>query len=60
MAGWIASIIAKLAGLEQAWEKAGRKVIRSPQELRQFVAEKERRRAAEPAMILNDKPPRQP
>ena len=49
---------AKLAELEQAEENAGRKVIRSAQELRQFVAEKERQRAAEAAMVLNDKPPR--
>ena len=51
---------AKLAELEQAEENAGRKVIRSAQELRQFVAEQERRRAAEAAMVLNDKPPRKP
>jgi hypothetical protein len=51
---------AKLAGLEQAEENAGRKVIRSAQELRRFVAEKERQRAAEAAMVLNGQPPRKP
>ena len=51
---------AKLAELEQAEENAGRKVIRSAQELRQFVAEQQRQRAAEAAMVLNDEPPRKP
>jgi len=33
-------------------------VVHSAEELRQLVAEKERQRAAESAMALNDKPPR--
>ena len=33
-------------------------VIRSAEELRQLLAEKERRRAEESATVLNDKPPR--
>jgi hypothetical protein len=48
----------KLAELEKAEEKAGRKIIRSAAELRQYAAEKERRHAEESAMALNDKPPR--
>lgn len=51
---------AKLTQLEQVEEKAGQKIIRPAAELRQLVAEKERRHAAEAAMVLNDKPPRQP
>ena len=35
-------------------------VVHSAEELRQLVAEKERRRAEESAMALNDKPPRKP
>ena len=34
-------------------------VVRNAEELRQLVAEKERQRAAESAMALHDKPPRQ-
>lgn len=49
---------AKLAKLERAEEKAGRKIIRSVAELRQHLAEKERRHAEESAMTLNDKPSR--
>ena len=51
---------AKLDEITQAEEKAGRKVIRSAVELRQLMADKERQRAAESAMVLNDKPPRKP
>jgi len=46
---------AKLDEMTNAEEKAGRKVIRSPEELRQLVAEKERQRAEESAMSLNEK-----
>ena len=49
---------AKLDEITKAEEKAGRKVIRSAEELRQLVAQKERQRAEESAMALNDKPPR--
>ena len=35
-------------------------VVNSAEELQQLIAEKERRRAAETAMVLNDEPPRQP
>ncbi|HEU0009474.1 MAG TPA: hypothetical protein VFT34_06635 [Verrucomicrobiae bacterium] len=35
-------------------------VVHSAEELRQLVAERERRRAEESAMALNDKPPRKP
>jgi hypothetical protein len=35
-------------------------VVRSAEELRQLLAEKERRRAEESATVLNDKPPRKP
>jgi hypothetical protein len=31
--------------------------VHSPEELQQLKAEQERQRAAEPAMVLNDKPP---
>ncbi len=50
---------AKLDEMTKAEEKAGRKVIRSAEELRQLVAGKERQRAAESALALNDKPGRQ-
>ena len=49
---------AKLDEIANAEEKAGRKVIRSAAELRQLMVEKERERAEESAMALNDKPPR--
>ncbi len=38
---------------------AGR-VVNSTEELQQLIAEKERQRAEESAMTLNDKPPRKP
>jgi hypothetical protein len=47
---------AKLDAITIAEEKSGRKILRSSAELRQLVAEKERHRAEEPAMILKDKP----
>jgi hypothetical protein len=46
---------AKLDEITKAEEKAGRKVIRSPEELRQLVAEKERQQAHASEMTLNDK-----
>ncbi|MBI4324536.1 MAG: hypothetical protein HY674_04660 [Chloroflexi bacterium] len=49
---------AKLDEMTKAEEKAGRKVIRSAEELRQHVAGKTRQRAAESALALNDKPAR--
>jgi len=49
---------AKLDEITKAEEKAGRKVIRSAEELRQLVAEEERQRAAASALALNDKPVR--
>jgi hypothetical protein len=48
---------AKLDEIANAEEKAGRKVVRSAEELRQLVAEEERQRAGESAFALNDKPP---
>ena len=47
---------AKLNEIGNAEEKAGRKVIRSAEELRQLAAEKERQLATESAFALNDKP----
>ena len=47
---------AKLGEMTKAEEQAGRKVIRSAEELRQLVAEATRQRATEPALALNDKP----
>jgi hypothetical protein len=58
MAAAPAAYFAKLEAITQAEEKAGRKVIHSAAELRQFVAERERQRARESATVLNDKPPR--
>jgi hypothetical protein len=49
---------AKLDEITKTEEKAGRKVIRSAEELRQLVTGKERQRAAESALALNDKPVR--
>jgi hypothetical protein len=49
---------AKLDEIVNAEEKAGRKVIRSAEELRQLMAEKERQQAVESALALNEKPPR--
>jgi hypothetical protein len=49
---------AKLDEIANAEEKAGRKVIRSAEELRKLVAEKERQHTEESALALNDKPPR--
>jgi hypothetical protein len=51
---------AKLDEITDAEEKAGRKVIRSAEELQQLVAQRERQRAEESAMALNDKPPGKP
>jgi hypothetical protein len=58
MAADPAAYFAKLDEITNAEEKAGRKIIRSAEELRQLVAEKERQRAEESALALNDKPPR--
>src|ERR1035437_1715501 len=58
MAADPAAYFAKLDKITNAEEKAGRKVIRSAEELRQLMAEKERQRVAQAAMVLNDKPPR--
>lgn len=52
------AFFAELDEITKAEEKAGRKVIRSAEELRQFVAETEHQRVEESAMALNDKPPR--
>ena len=51
---------AKLDEITDAEEKAGRKVIRSAEELQQLVAQRERQRAEESALALNDKPPGKP
>jgi hypothetical protein len=58
MAADPAAYFAKLDEMTNAEEKAGRKVIRSAEELRQLLAEKERQRALETATVLNDKPQR--
>ena len=57
MAADPAAYFAKLDEITKAHEKAGGKVIRSAEELRQIMAEKERQRAEETAMVLNDKTP---
>jgi TnpA family transposase len=49
---------AKLDEITDAEEKAGRKVIRSAEELQQLVVQRERQHAEESAMALNDKLPR--
>ena len=51
---------AKLDEITDAEEKVGRKVIRSAEELQQLVAQRERQRAEESAMTLNDKPTGKP
>ena len=56
MAADPAAYFAKLDEMTKAHEKAGGKVIHSAEELRQFMAEKERRRAEESVLALNDKP----
>ena len=48
----------KLNEIGKAEEKAGRKVIRSAEELRRLMAEEERERAEQAALALNDKPAR--
>jgi len=58
MAADPAAYFVKLDVITNAEEKVGRKVIRSAEELRQLVAEKERQRAEQSAMVLNDKPAR--
>jgi len=52
-----AAYLAKLDEIANVEEKAGRKVIRSAEELRQLVAEQERQRSEESALALNDKSP---
>ena len=47
---------AKLGEIADAEEKAGRKVIRSAEELRQLEADKERQHPEAASMALNDKP----
>ena len=56
MAADPAAYAVKLEEITKAHEKAGGKVIRSPGELQQIMAEKERQRAEISAMVLNDKP----
>ncbi len=51
-----AAYSAKLDEIVIAEEKAGRPIIRSPAELRQLMAEKERQRTVESTMALNDRP----
>jgi hypothetical protein len=51
-----AAYFAKLDKITDAEEKAGRKVIRSANELRQFIGERERQLVEESAMAPNDKP----
>jgi len=46
----------KLDKITNAQERAGRKIIRSAEELRQLVAEKESQRPLASPMALNDKP----
>ena len=47
---------AKLDEITDVEEKAGRKVIRSAEELQQHVAQRERQLAEESALMLNDQP----
>ena len=56
MAADPAAYFARLNEITKAEEQAGRKVIRPAEELRQLVAGKERERAGESALALNDKP----
>lgn len=58
MAAAPAAYSAKLDGITNAEEKAGRKVIRSAAELRQLVTQRERQHVEESALALNDKPVR--
>ena len=58
MAAAPAAYSAKLDGIANTEEMAGRKIIRSAVELQQLVAEKERKFAQESAFALNDKPAR--
>jgi hypothetical protein len=58
MAADPAAYFAKLDEITNAEEKAGRKVIRSAEELRQLVAQKERQLAATSGIALNEKPER--
>jgi len=57
MAANPAVFFAKLDAIAAAHEKAGGKVVRSPEELRELVAEEERRRAQSSALVLKDEPP---
>ena len=56
MAADPAAYTAKLDNIINAEEKAGRKIIRSPAELRKHLADKEHQCAEQSAMVLNDKP----
>ena len=56
MAANPAAYSAKLDGITIAEEKAGRKIIHSATELRQFMADKDRLHAEKSAMALNDIP----
>jgi len=60
MAADPAAYAAKLDEITAAEEKAGRKVVRSAEELRQLVAEKVRQETEASALALNDKPQRKP
>ena len=55
MAADPAAYFAKLDGIADAEEKAGRKVVRSAAELRQLMAEREHQHIEESALALNDK-----
>jgi len=59
MAADPAAYLARLDEMTKAEEQAGRKVIRTPEELRHFAAEEERRQTHASAMMLSDKPARQ-
>ena len=48
---------ARLEDMTKAEERAGRKVIRSAEELRLLAAQKESERARESSLALNDKSP---
>ena len=50
---------AKLDEIADAEEAAGRKVVRSVEELRQLMAETERQRATEPTLALSETPLRE-
>lgn len=58
MAADPAAYQARLDALAKQAERAGRRVLKSPDELRRHVAEQGQRRRQTEALTLNDAPPR--